>query len=242
MKIDISTIVNLHSEDYILVPTLKSVIEAVHKAEDKHNLQCEIILVLDNPSPLTKQLCISSLSAHPNLNMRLVEVNNKDLSLSRNNGASEALGQYIAFIDGDDLWGIDWLHQAYSAATSQSILTVWHPEVNIVFDAEYHVFHHTDMDDPTFDQEYLRITNYWTALSFASKDLYLRFPYLPNELDKGFGWEDWNWNCQTIFHGVKHKVVKDSCHFLRKKVSGSLLSETKSRQCIMTPSELFYYH
>jgi len=95
------------------------------------------------------------------------------------------------------------------------------------------------METSSFDMDSLRYTNYWTALSFADKSIYKAFPYKRNKIKSGFGYEDWNWNCTTINEGIIHKTVSDTCHFIRRKESGSMLSESNIMKCLMTPAPLF---
>jgi len=236
---DITAIINLHAEGNLANATIRSAIKAVENAYRNHNLECEILLILDNPNIATIQL-MDHFNDVDFISYHIVEF--KDLGLSRNFGTSKASGQYLTFLDGDDLWGEDWLWRCFNMSESNKNKNiVWHPETNIVFGKEYHLFHHTDMESKEFQLDYLRVNNYWTALSFAPISIYQNTPFNKNEIQNGFGFEDWNWNCKTIAKNVIHKVAINTCHFIRKKENDSMLFETNQNKCLVSPHTLFEF-
>jgi len=237
LRYNISAIINFHSEGKLAEKTIRSVEAAISEAKHFRGLNCEVILILDKASSDTKEN-ILQFSNYPDF--KILNVDYGDLALSRNHGVEVSDSDYIAFLDGDDMWGKEWLWRAFDA--DQNILeteTVWHPEVNIFFGKEQMMFIHTDMDSKEFVLDYLRISNYWTALSFGKASIFKELPFKENRLDKGFGFEDWNWNCRVIEKGIKHKIVENTCHFIRTKESGSLLEKTNAMNCIVTPHGLF---
>lgn len=227
--VDVSCIVNAHDEGHVIHPTIRSVKRAVNYAESC-GLEVDIHIVLDDSDDLTISVVESALEGVGAIHA----VSYKDLSTSRNHARNESAGEYLAFIDGDDLWCHTWLVDAYMNSMRVEMPVVFHPEYNIYFgDESSHVFHHVDMDSPEFDDETLLKTNYWTALSFARKCIYEKFPYSPNKIEEGFGYEDWTWNHETIANGVRHKVVPGTAHFIRRgKPGGSLLELTNSKSAI----------
>ncbi len=231
----ISVIVNLHNEGLMAYPCLQSVINSCSKFYQVTSKSSEIILILDHPNELTLEITNNKVFK----SFKRYIIDEKDLSSSRNFGVSKASGRYVAFIDGDDLWGDDWLWRSYQTYETFNQPVVLHPEMNYIFDQDYHIFWHTDMDDETFDLDYLGIANYWTALSFSEKVIYERIPFIKNNIREGFGFEDWNWNCRTIESGIIHKIVRNTCHFIRRKAKGSMLSETHVNSCLLTPVTLF---
>ncbi len=234
-EIDVSVLVNLHAEGLIAYPTLRSVNEAVLKATEK-GIGTEVILLLDNPDAETESL-VGSYAER--FNFQCHTISYKDLGLSRNHGIEIANGKYLTFIDGDDLWGEDWIWRCFELSESREDDIVIHPEVNVIFGKENHLFFHTDMESTEFDLDFLRINNYWTALSFSKKSVYQATPYAKNKIKEGFGFEDWNWNCRTIKKNIVHKTAKHTCHFIRKKEEGSMLQDTNKNYCLVTPNDLF---
>ena len=60
---------------------------------------------------------LDCLAEHPNV--RVLETSVHDLGLARNIGIAEARGQFVTFLDGDDLWGPSWIRKAHEAATQR---------------------------------------------------------------------------------------------------------------------------
>jgi len=73
-----------------------------------------------------------------------------------------------------------------------------------------------------FDPEYLAWRNYWDAMSFARTTICQKFPFRRNDLQLGFGHEDWHWNAWTIAEGVPHKPVLETMHFKRRRENSQM--------------------
>ena len=232
---DLSLIVNVHAEGPILIPTIKSAAMAVEKAKSA-GLSVEFILLADNPDSET--LILSDM-LQPIYGFEVKKVSVKDLGLARNAGLSLTKGEIVAFMDGDDLMSENWLLQGYRAAKQFGPSVVLHPEMNYLFgNGNTYIYLHRDMDSQDFDMNVLVLQNYWTALTIGHRETYENYPYEPNTLKDGWGFEDWGWNILTISNGVKHKTVPNTAHYIRKKKSGSLLDETISMKVLPRLSPL----
>lgn len=233
---DITAIINAHNEGILLASTLESVRLAVEKAAGA-GVSVEVVAVGDRCDYLTSEV----MGNFHLPNMTVIDANNGDLAASRNEGVEAAKGRFVAFLDGDDLWGPDWLVLALEAAEQDQRECVWHPEINLYFtESQAWYFHHPDMDDIEFDPWRQLVTNCWTALSFAKVDVYRKFPYTRNDLSKGTGYEDWSWNSSVMAGGIVHKTVPGTCHFIRKK-QFSMVQETNQSGALVSRHNLYHH-
>ena len=237
-KIDVSVVLNAHREGLLAHRTLRSVVRAVDFAE-QWGIRCEIVVVLDCPDASTARYFQSQQQAR----IRCFTVELGDLGLARNMGVSKASGEYVAFVDGDDLISSNWLQAAFiyyegiKALQGQFAL---HQELNVTFGSEHTVSCQIDQDEPLWHVENLIEYNYWSALVFTRRQILMEIPYRPTRKGSGFGYEDWDWNCQTLSVGVKHKVVPQTVVFIRRKDPElSLVKQTFAEGAIIRPSPVF---
>jgi len=232
---DVTAIATFHREGALALPSLASFRDLVDTARSA-GLVVEARAVLDRADTLTRKL----VASRGDFLSGVDEVSFGDLGLSRNAGVSFAHGRFIAFLDGDDLWGADWLRLAHAAATAPGAPddAIWHPESVYCFDAADFDRHsidevprpgarslhmsHCSVDDPWFDRNALFMDNVWTANAFARREVHLRFPYSAVDRDLGVGIEDWDWHLATTWAGIPHRVVAGTVHLIRVKATGSL--------------------
>lgn len=238
-EFDITAVINVHREGYIALPALRSVLANVERAKVA-GLRVETIIILDNPDDLTRNLMTSNRFE----NMRCIETPHADLGMARNTAVSLALGEDIAFLDGDDLWSRSWLLNARAFLLKQDRpeQSILHPSFNYMFGAlgQSPVFFHIPSNSPNFSPDSLRTENNWTALSYARKSTYLEFPYEANRTVEGWGYEDWNWNMRTLAAGFEHLIVPETCHFIRQKAR-SMVREMGANQCWVLPTDISRY-
>lgn len=222
---NVSCVINAHQEAHTIQPTIVSVRRAVEFARGC-GLKVDVHAVLDSSDSRTKDIVYRELQGFGQVHI----VDHGDLAIARNHGVEQSDADYVTFIDGDDLWCRRWLVESYLMATSDERPLVLHPEYNIYFGAESsHVFQHVDMEHQDFDPALMLRKNYWTALSFARREIYQAHPYRENQIENGFGYEDWTWNFETVNAGLLHKVVPGTSHFIRRvKSRTSLLERTDS--------------
>jgi hypothetical protein len=221
---DVTVTVNFHREGELAVPALASLKDLVNAA-CAAGLSVETQAILDRTDQVTRHL----IGVHGRWLDTVEEVSFGDLGLSRNAGVNHAHGRFLAFLDGDDLWGERWLSAAFAAATASARTqeVVWHPEHLLIFrQAEFDrmpdsctAFHSVmqSSDTPEFDPLFLIFHNFYSANAFAARDLYLRFPYRAIDRRRGVGIDDWSWNLETLWAGVQHCVVPGAVHLIRKR-------------------------
>lgn len=236
MNYDVSAVLVAHREGWMAYPSLTSLSLAKRHAE-KNNISVEIIIILDRTDSITNEYIKANCPA----DARLEYIDEGDASASRNHGVSIAKGDFIAFLDGDDLWSENWLKEAYRMASKSERKAVYHPQINILFDQEDLLLFRRDCEDPEFKLDFLNHVSYWSSLSFAKKEIYQQFPYQNNNLKNGFGYEDWQWSCETINNGFLHKIVPCTTHYTRRKKINSLQTKMATSGCLMLPSKLFLH-
>jgi len=238
---DVSVVVVLHGERSLAIPALASLADMVGVARSA-GLTVEAIAVVDRGDALTRRVVEKAGSWLDDRD----EVDFGDVGRSRNHAAQRASGEYLAFVDGDDLWGSDWLAAAHRMATApgQPPEAVWHPEHLLLFDREdldrpnlgelpnpgtrSFWLTHVPSTDPGFDRRMLFFENAWSANAFTPRSLHLRHPYRAVDRDRAHGIEDWSWNIETVWAGVPHLVVPRTVHLIRLKGNGSLNARNQS--------------
>ena len=225
----VTCILNAHREGPLIFPTIKSIKRSIQYAK-KCGISCEFLVILDRPDSLTSEIIEGVVDSA----LRCETVNFGDLAESRNYAIGRAKGEFCAFLDGDDLWCETWISNAYLLALREKREVVLHPEYNVYFgNKDQHVFRHIDMDANEFSKDFLFQQNYWTALSFGKTDTYRAQPYKKNQIDDGFGYEDWTWNYETVSAGIIHKTVPSTTHFIRRgKANKSLLDLSNDKNVI----------
>lgn len=226
MTFDLTCIITGHREGRVCVPSLRSFDIAVKEAEEA-GLTVERLYFLDNPDDLTRDL----FTKHAGESGIVEEVSFKDQGLVRNMAASKARGKYTAFLDADDLWMKSWLVDAVMFLQDQEGRVVAHPAYNYFFESIATVFCHVDGESDEFDLDLLRMNNYWDALCVCETQLYREFPFSEREIDDGWAYEDWFWNCETFGAGIRHKNVPGTVLFKRRqRMSQTIRASTnKSR-------------
>lgn len=225
MPTDIAAVVNLHCEGTAATPSIISAWRAAESARH-HGLATQLVLVLDRADSSTLELA----EQWRHRGAQLVQADAGDLGGARNTAVTQVDAEWVAFLDGDDLWGDQWLwraHQAASATPDSDGPEVWHPETNIIFGDHHSLLHHIDSTDPHFEWSRLRLHNAWTALSFVRRTTLADLPYPKNDLGSGFGFEDWTWNITVLERGGRHRIVPDTCHFIKRTNSDSLLARSQ---------------
>ena len=234
-KYDISVVCTFHDEGHLVGATLNSLLDAVRHAKEK-GIGVEIILALDRPSADTDRLVKYFGST---IQSQILEYDLGDQGFVRNECVHVASGEYVAFLDGDDLFGYDWLWKGYEDVCKCKGIV--HPEINLFFEGRGSIFVQKSSSDDYFNLDYFRVGNYWDAMCMCSKDVLQSFPYRKRNIELGFAYEDWDWNMRTLANGIEHHVVTDTIHFKRaRKVSQS--KRSRDRGVVFEVNELSAYN
>jgi glycosyltransferase involved in cell wall biosynthesis len=210
-------------------------ISAKRKAEAE-GVSVDILIAADCPDDTT----LNYLATAKIYGARVLVLDLDDLGLARNAAVAASSSRFVAFLDGDDLWGRQWLIGAYRAAVDGGSNVIWHPEANLYFGfgVRPHWLVHPNIDEAEGDWVNLALKNHWTALCFAPLTVFLDVPYRSTMLKSGYGYEDWSWNAETVSKGHLHKAVLGTTHLVRVR-SGSLSHRMNSGSVLVTPTTLF---
>jgi len=232
-SVDLSVIVTAHSEGLIAHKTMLSIFAAVKELHEETTY--EIIVSIDNSTDETKTYFESYKD---NDIVTILNVSFKDLSQSRNNAVEQANGQYVTFIDADDLMSADWLAGALHTQRTHPGSIV-HPEYSITFGDDNLIWKKRDSKDLTKDILCLIDNNLWDSPCLAPRSIFLTHPYIPN--GNGFGYEDKHFNSETLSATIPHRVAPQSIFFVRRKVSGSMLRQSVQDGVTLAPTALLSY-
>jgi len=232
--VKVTAVVNMHREGRLVTSALRSLQRNLTALAD-NGVPCESILILDSPDNATREVAYEFCPSGG----RVMEVALSDLGGARNTAIEAAAGEFIAFLDADDIWGDEWLLRALQAAEGEGQPTVWHPEASLYFGSENpYWFIHRDDDILGWDWQTLALRNHWTALCFAPRALLREIPYNPVQLDRGQGYEDWSFNMDVVVASHRHRVVPGTLHLIRMRPD-SLVRVSPRQHTLVSPSDLF---
>lgn len=237
----LEVVITAHKEGTLLLPTCKSALAAIDKLLESYNVQVSIMLYLDKPDTLTKNIAYEIQSHY---DLKVLEGENGDPGKSRISAISQSDKEFIALLDGDDLWSENWLTAIYELFVNDTLQPsdnlVLHPEYNLIFGHHSILVRQGNPNEEIFEESFFRIGNYWDALCFAARSLFLKYPYKDNDLEAGFAHEDYLWSCETYLAGVEHKLVKDTIHFKRRR-NESVSVIANSKKVKVRPNRLLDY-
>lgn len=209
----VSVLMNFHREGYLAQATIASARAAVAHFNDQGLGEIHVVAVIDSGDDIT----IEVINQNQDFIDSIEHVHYKDLAQSRNHGVARAEGEFVAFLDGDDLWGNSWLAQAYRYAKKFSTPLVLHTEYFIAFGRENFARVQWDSDAVEFDAFTLMQNWHFCNNSFASRALLRDNPFISYDHDSGFGSEDWHWSCETLARGIRHAPVPNTAYFYRMR-------------------------
>lgn len=233
-KFDISVIITAHHEGRLAHRTMRSLFRSIEYA-NKRGISTEVIIIMDSPDKKTEDY----FSTYKNSGILFQKVDFGDPGSSRNYGVKQASGDYMAFLDADNLFGENWLYEAFVFLKQSIKDIVVHPEYHIVFENKNLIWQQISSNSNNFEVANLLEFNYWDTVCLTKRSVLMKYPYEIVPRRSGFGFEDWHWNCQTLAEGIEHHIVPGTVHFLRVKRTGSQLTFDIQSNRVIRPTRLF---
>lgn len=231
MKITIG--VTTHDEDE---QTLRKTLKSIRRAARRAWCLYEVVVHLDDGAEETRGF-LRKFVRHRRV--RLVENCFRDPGKSRNCITQMAKGEYIVFVDGDDLISPNYIRRMYQALRkNRDAEIVVHPEASLTFGEgnEWVLWRmHASLERDL--EAFIPFgKNRWVASLAGPREIFLKHPYIASE--RGFGHEDYALNIALSANGVKHLIAKDVMYFYRKKANSQLKMNTE--RCVTEPyNDLF---
>ena len=100
--ITISVVVPLYNKE-------RAVVDTIHSVLNQTIVPYELIIVDDGSTDNSLNVARKRISELENERVRIIHQENAGVSAARNKGILEAKGEYIAFLDADDLWDKEYL-------------------------------------------------------------------------------------------------------------------------------------
>jgi glycosyltransferase involved in cell wall biosynthesis len=215
----IGVIITAHKEAELLYATFKSAQVSIQRLTSVHsNVKISVTIYLDKPN--TQTVAVAKDLADT-FEINVIEGQNGDPGQARMDAIRNVDCDYVALLDGDDLWSENWLKKCWDYTVSKKYTPtskfVLHPEYNLIFGAHNVLVRQGDAESKMFDPSFLRVANYWDALCFAPKTVFLDIPFKKNDLEFGFAHEDYLWMCETLSNDIPHYIMSNAIHFKRRR-------------------------
>ena len=190
----------------------------------------EVIVCLDAPTDDTVVVVKSWARAHRGLHVNIIEnKKNRGVSFSRNIAIQHATGEYIHFMDSDDLINTDFYRAMYDAARAANadvaVSSYWHqrrPNISVILDAAIVVSNPQDKIDITRVDQHGMMWRYLVRREFWVKNKFL----FPEDMKIC---EDWVLANRMVF-AANYIVTVPGAMYLYRMRSGSLIAVSQKER------------
>lgn len=227
---DLSLVVTAHNETVVAGPTMRSADLAVEAARDR-GFSVEQIIALDKATEATTDYFSQPRFDHWQRRV----MHEGDLGRVRNALIPDTAGDYIAFLDADDLFSENWLAEALTtvkAGAERGERLIASPELEVLFDRNLASVRNLEQDSPLFTPYFLYLRGYYDSLCVAPRQAHLEVPYVHRDIPNGLAYQDFQFAIETMSRGWKHVIVKDTIIFKRRR-DNSLVVESSARKAIV---------
>ena len=203
-----------HNEGELIRSSMKSVSSNIRSVREVYSkFEFELNVLIDSGDSETYKE-IENLNED---SINVIDLETKDLGVNRNIAAERARFDLISFIDADDVWGKNWLVKSLSCENLGDNY-ILHPEFVFYFGEKPEIMVQESSDNWKFSKD-IESANCWTSSVILSKEVILKTPYQSKSKILKYDFEDWDWTRRTLKASYIHKVVPETCHFVRRRTN-----------------------
>ena len=236
-KYKFSVIIPVYNVEDYLEETIKSLIN--QSIGFKENIQ--LILVNDGSFDKSSDICLKYRDLYPN-NIVYIEKENGGVSSARNKGLEFTKGEFINFLDSDDLWDNKSFEEVYKAYKR-------HPDISL-FSCKMCFFDAKKGNHPlNYKYRIDKIINILTDFTFpqlSSSSIFIRKDAIEGHFyDETIKYsEDNKFINEIIFEQQKYMVLSKPIYYYRRRFSktSAIQSQTQSEDWFnVTPKKVYEY-
>lgn len=234
-KYTFSVIIPIYNVEAYLEETIESVINQTIGFEK--NIQ--IILVNDGSPDNSEKICKKYTSKFPN-NIKYIYQKNAGVSAARNNGLNYAEGEFINFLDSDDIWEKDVFSKAQK-------MFLEHDDIDII--GVRQKYFEASNAYPSLDYKFNKdkivdIFNHYDHIQLSVTSAFIRSSAIGNvRYDTKVKYsEDAKFLNRIIIEKEKLGIIASSLHLYRKRASDNSAIQTKNTKddwYLITPKECY---
>lgn len=229
----VSVVITVHNEGNLIAKCVESCKRSLREAEGYFSFY-ELILVCDNPDRSSWEL--ATFLAEEGRVTAIHRTDFSDPGPARNFGAEVARGEYLTFVDGDDLISQDYIKLFLIKAQVESN-SFFRPRTVLTFGREKVFLLQCDSKDMP-NSEMMIFSNPWAMPVFGRRAYFLQNPFEKDDKSNGFSHEDWEWNLSVLNKGIAFEVVDGTVYFARRR-HGSRMMEARDFQYVLKPLEFY---
>lgn len=232
-----SVIIPVYNVEEYLAETMDSVIDQTIGFED--NIQ--IVLINDGSPDNAEKICLEYKEKYPD-NIIYVKQENAGVSAARNKGIELATGEFVNFLDSDDLWSKNAFKQMYNQYKKHPEVTLYSCQMQF-FDARKgnhplnYKYKKNKVVDILTEYEYPQLSS---SSIFIKNSVLKKYRY-----DKNIKYsEDNKMINEIIFDEQKIMMLKKPIYYYRKRATGSSAIQGQTMNIhwyTTTPEKVYRY-
>ena len=222
----VSVIIPCFNNEQTIIETINSIINQVYS-------YIEIIVVNDGSTDKSKEIVYDFIKKNETTNLILINQINSGPSKSRNSGSIKATGEYLLFLDADDIIDSNFISKCVYCLEQNK-------DLNIVYTkAAYIGARQGNWNLPDFKLPNFLIENCIPISALIRSDVFNKV----GKFDENLNFiEDWElWIRIIMEYGGVHQIP-EVLFFYRKRFDKSSLTDDKNIDLIKDKSRLYIYN